>query len=45
MCWGESLYGQLGYGNTTTIHNNEAPGWSGPVESSIGSRSPGYHGR
>ncbi len=30
-CWGESLYGQLGYGNTTTIGDNEAPGLVGPV--------------
>jgi alpha-tubulin suppressor-like RCC1 family protein len=31
-CWGESFYGQLGYGNQTTIGDNEAPSLAGPVD-------------
>jgi len=30
-CWGYSDYGQLGYGNTTTIGDNEAPAAAGTV--------------
>ena len=30
-CWGYGFYGQLGYGNTDTIGDNETPGMSGPV--------------
>lgn len=26
ICWGQNSYGQLGYGNTTTIGDNESPG-------------------
>ncbi len=31
VCWGRSNYGQLGYGNKTTIGDNEAPTTGGPV--------------
>lgn len=31
VCWGENGYGQLGYGNTTTIGDNEAPSTAGTV--------------
>jgi len=31
-CWGESYYGQLGYGNQTRIGDNEAPSLAGPVD-------------
>ncbi len=30
-CWGLNSSGQLGYGHTTTIGDNEAPGSAGPV--------------
>ncbi|MCA1598241.1 MAG: hypothetical protein LC769_04345, partial [Chloroflexi bacterium] len=31
-CWGENLYGQLGYGNTTNLgDNNATPDTAGPV--------------
>lgn len=30
-CWGDGFYGQLGYGNTTTIGDNEAPLTAGDV--------------
>ncbi|MEK6706645.1 MAG: Ig-like domain-containing protein, partial [Bdellovibrionota bacterium] len=30
-CWGESSYGQLGYGNTNTIGDNETPASAGDV--------------
>jgi alpha-tubulin suppressor-like RCC1 family protein len=36
-CWGEGFFGQLGYGNTTTIGDNESPGAAGPV--ALGSAS------
>ena len=31
-CWGESFYGQLGYGNQERIGDNEAPSLAGPVD-------------
>ena len=31
-CWGYNAYGQLGYGNTTTIGDNETPGSVGPLD-------------
>jgi VCBS repeat-containing protein len=31
-CWGNSFSGQLGYGNTNTIGDNETPGSVGPVD-------------
>lgn len=36
-CWGLSSSGQLGYGNTTTIGDNETPAFVGPVD--VGTRS------
>ena len=30
-CWGYNPYGQLGYGNTTTIGDNETPASAGNV--------------
>src|SRR5690606_38386502 len=30
-CWGSSTFGQLGYGNTNTIGDNELPSSVGPV--------------
>lgn len=30
-CWGLGTYGQLGYGNTDTIGDDETPGSTGPV--------------
>ncbi len=31
-CWGESFYGQLGYGSTDRIGDNETPAEAGPVD-------------
>jgi cysteine-rich repeat protein len=31
-CWGDSYYGQLGYGNTDTIGDDEAPAVAGDVK-------------
>jgi alpha-tubulin suppressor-like RCC1 family protein len=31
-CWGYNFYGQLGYGNTDQIGDNETPGTVGPVD-------------
>ena len=31
-CWGDNQYGQLGYGNTTRIGDNEAPSTAGDVQ-------------
>lgn len=31
-CWGQGAYGQLGYGNTTTIGDNETPATAGDVD-------------
>ncbi|HWB69799.1 MAG TPA: hypothetical protein VG518_07460, partial [Solirubrobacterales bacterium] len=36
-CWGFNAWGQLGYGNTTQIGDNETPAAAGPVE--LGGRS------
>ncbi|HTM22452.1 MAG TPA: RCC1 domain-containing protein [Kofleriaceae bacterium] len=30
-CWGDSLYGQVGYGTTDTIGDNETPASAGDV--------------
>jgi len=38
-CWGLGLYGQLGYGNTTTIGDDETPGSVGPVDLGPGRRA------
>jgi alpha-tubulin suppressor-like RCC1 family protein len=35
-CWGFAAYGQLGYGNTTDIGDNETPGSVGPVDLGAG---------
>ncbi|HEV8551624.1 MAG TPA: hypothetical protein VGQ57_21395 [Polyangiaceae bacterium] len=36
-CWGNSAYGQLGYGNTDTIGDDELPSSAGTVEVTTGS--------
>ena len=35
-CWGLNEYGQLGYGNTTTIGDNEPPSAAAPVDLGAG---------
>jgi len=35
-CWGNGANGRLGYGNTTTIGDNETPGGFGPVDLGAG---------
>jgi hypothetical protein len=35
-CWGWNNYGQLGYGNTDDIGDNETPGTAGPVDLGVG---------
>ena len=35
-CWGLGTLGRLGYGNTTTIGDNETPGGFGPVDLGAG---------
>ena len=35
-CWGSGAGGQLGYGNTTSIGDDEAPGSAGPVSLGAG---------
>ena len=35
-CWGSGVFGQLGYGNTTSIGDNETPGSVGPVDLGAG---------
>ena len=35
-CWGDNEFGQLGYGNKTTIGDNETPGSVGPVDLGAG---------
>jgi alpha-tubulin suppressor-like RCC1 family protein len=37
-CWGDALRGELGYGNTTRIGDNETPNTAGPV--SLGALIP-----
>jgi alpha-tubulin suppressor-like RCC1 family protein len=38
-CWGDGFYGQLGYGNTDDIGDNETPGSVGPVFLGVGRRA------
>jgi len=38
-CWGYGGYGQLGYGNTNDIGDNENPGSVGPVDLGAGRRA------
>jgi alpha-tubulin suppressor-like RCC1 family protein len=38
-CWGRAVEGQLGYGNTDTIGDNETPGGFLPVELGAGRRA------
>jgi alpha-tubulin suppressor-like RCC1 family protein len=38
-CWGVGLSGRLGYGNETTIGDNETPGSVGPVDLGAGRRA------
>jgi alpha-tubulin suppressor-like RCC1 family protein len=47
-CWGAGYYGQLGYGNTRTVGDNETPGSVGPVDLGAGRTAVaiaggGYH--
>jgi alpha-tubulin suppressor-like RCC1 family protein len=47
-CWGASFYGELGYGNGTSIGDNETPGSVGPVDlgagrSAVAITGGGYH--
>jgi alpha-tubulin suppressor-like RCC1 family protein len=47
-CWGNSDHGQLGYGNTNSIGDNEMPGSVGPVDlgagrTAVGITAGGYH--
>ena len=47
-CWGTGFGGKLGYGNVTTIGDNETPGSVGPVDLGIGRTATavtagGYH--
>ena len=46
-CWGQNVDGQLGYGHTNTIGDNETPGSVGPVDlgghTAIAIASGGYH--
>ena len=39
-CWGDGTFGRLGYGNTTTIGDNETPGSVGPVDLGAGRSAP-----
>ncbi len=39
-CWGTSQNGQLGYGNTTAIGDNELPSAAGPVDLGVGPGDP-----
>jgi alpha-tubulin suppressor-like RCC1 family protein len=38
-CWGYNIYGELGYGNRTSVGDNEAPGSVGPVDLGQGRRA------
>jgi alpha-tubulin suppressor-like RCC1 family protein len=38
-CWGTGVYGQLGYGNTRNIGDNENPGSVGPVKLGAGRKA------
>jgi alpha-tubulin suppressor-like RCC1 family protein len=38
-CWGNNAQGQLGYGNTSTIGDNEAPGSVAPVDLGTGRKA------
>ena len=35
-CWGDGIYGQLGYGNMSDVGDNETPGSVGPVDLGAG---------
>jgi alpha-tubulin suppressor-like RCC1 family protein len=43
-CWGSGFYGQLGYGNTSAIGDNETPGSVGPVDLGAGRRAVAISG-
>jgi alpha-tubulin suppressor-like RCC1 family protein len=38
-CWGRGVSGQLGYGNTNDVGDNEAPGSVGPVDLGAGRKA------
>ena len=47
-CWGAGYYGALGYGNTSSIGDNETPGSVGPVDlgagrTAVAITAGGYH--
>jgi alpha-tubulin suppressor-like RCC1 family protein len=39
LCWGTGKYGQLGYGNTRDVGDNESPGSVGPVKLGAGRKA------
>jgi alpha-tubulin suppressor-like RCC1 family protein len=39
LCWGQGVYGQLGYGNTNNIGDNESPASAGPVAFGFGRKA------
>jgi alpha-tubulin suppressor-like RCC1 family protein len=43
-CWGTGRYGQLGYGNTRNIGDNESPGSVGPVKLGRGRKAVAIQG-
>jgi alpha-tubulin suppressor-like RCC1 family protein len=43
-CWGTGQYGQLGYGNTRNIGDNESPGSVGPVKLGPGRKAVAIQG-
>jgi alpha-tubulin suppressor-like RCC1 family protein len=44
LCWGTGKYGQLGYGNTRNIGDNESPGSVGPVKIGRGRKAVAIQG-
>ncbi len=40
-CWGSGAEGQLGYGNTDSVGDNEIPGSAGPVNLGVGRTAQG----